>query len=365
MESPLHSLKILLQAFRQAPVSTVSGTVRSLALRVWVPGRVTRLREMVSERPIILQVETTNACNAACQFCAYPGMKRQKGVMDLPLFEKVMGDYVAMGGGALTLTPIVGDPLLDPHLLERLDILERYPEINQVTLTTNAIGLERYSDDQVRRLLSSLYCMQLSIGGMDSETYRTMYGVDRFPQVRQAMERLIDLAQGLERPAHITFAFRTNDPAFERRFHEQLEGYRCRGVHISHIWTYANYSGAVSGDEKINLVVARNKGEKRIACVTPSMCVGVCWDGRVTACSCADFNADKLLIGDARQESLAQLWKGERRAEILASFPRGALRPICRGCSAYTPDTFFAYPCFKGVEPGKEIPLDFYHNMMT
>ena len=279
--------------------------------------------------------------------------------MSLPLFEKILNDYAEMGGGAISFTPVVGDALLDPHLMERLKMLEGFHEIDQVTLTTNGIALERYSDDEVKYLIEKLFCIQVSIGGLDRSTYSSQYGVDRFPETQLAMERLMQLREGIEQPAHLTFAFRTDDWRFTRRFRKELSSYRSRGVYISHIWNYDNYSGVVSKDLHPQLAIKANSASKRLTCAFPSIHMAVCWDGRITACGCVDFEGNKLPIGHAEKNSLAEVWSGRSHTGILESFAKGTLVPICQDCSAYTPDTFFAQPYFKKVRP---LPLQFFHD---
>ena len=110
--------------------------------------QIKQMRELTREAPLFLEVETTNFCNASCIFCSYPDMKRKKGVMSLQMFQKVVDDYVQMGGGPVSLTPLEGEPLLDPILLERLEILKKYPEMQQVVVTTNGIALDKYSDQE-------------------------------------------------------------------------------------------------------------------------------------------------------------------------------------------------------------------------
>ena len=349
----------------RSPFATLAAAGRSLLYRVRVPAQVEELRRITREAPLFLQIETINVCNASCIFCAYSAMERKQGVMSLELFRKVVRDYVRMGGGPVCLTPIVGDALLDPHFLERLEILREYPEIKQVTVTTNGIALERYSDQDLCRLLERLYCLQLSIGGLDAQTYRTMFGVDRFAQVMRGAKRLLELNKTVADPAHLSFAFRTNDRTFETRFKDRLDRFRGQGVHVSHIWSYANYSGTVQEDEERKLVVYGSRGKKRIRCVSPSMNMTVCWDGTITACGCADFQGDKLTIGHVERESLAEAWSGKKRAALLESFARGKLLPICRACSGYTPDTVFACPHFRGIRPHEALPLDFFRNVVT
>jgi MoaA/NifB/PqqE/SkfB family radical SAM enzyme len=360
MKYDMQTIRIFLTVFLQSPLQTATDFARRICHIFREPSRVGQLREMTRNAPLILQIETINVCNAACVFCAYPNMKRKKGVMELPLFEKIAGEYSEVGGGPVSLTPLVGDALLDPHLLERLRILKAFPAISQISLTTNGIALDRYSDAEVRLLLETLYCIQVSIGGLDAATYESLYGVDRFSQVQQAMERLLEIRKTVSRPANVSFAFRTNDWKFEGRFKKLIEGYRQRGAFISHIWTYANYAGIVKNDEKRKLVVIRNKEEKRECCIYPSVAISVCWDGTITACGCADFEGNQLMIGNAETEGLAAACFGKKRIAILDSFPKGTPAKICRQCSAYQPDTIFEQSCFRGVEPRKPLPLELF-----
>lgn len=280
----------------------------------------------------------------------------------MPLFEKVVEDYAHMGGGPVSLTPVGGDALLDPHLIERIKILDAHPEINQISLTTNAIALERYSEEEVFYILKSLDCIQVSIGGLDAATYGTMYAVDCFEKVQGAIERLLKVRDLVPSPAHITLAFRTNDWRFELRFKREIAGYRKRGVFISHIWTYANYSGLVKSDERRNLVVLGSGEQKKTNCLYGCISMAICWDGRITACGCADIEADALAIGNAAEDSLSDVWSGNRRIEIFDSFVKGKLAKICRNCSAYLPDAnAFSRPYFREYGPHQPLPLEFFH----
>jgi MoaA/NifB/PqqE/SkfB family radical SAM enzyme len=362
MKEIIQKIKILLLEFMRSPKDT-SNLIGRLLLQKFATRQVEQLRHITRHSPLILQIECTNVCNAACVFCAKTHMQRPKGVMSVPLFEKVIQDYAAMGGGPVSLTPIIGEALIDPHLLERLNILDSCPSINQISLTTNAIALTNYSDEEVCRLLDTLFCIQVSIGGLDSSTYQALYGVDQFLQVQQAMERLLRLTKSVSHPAHITFAFRTNDRKFESRFKGLLDTYRQDGAFISHIWTYANYAGLVQDNIASGLVVMKSGIRKNKACFYSSTAMSICWDGTITACGCADYEGTRLTIGNAATETLADVWGGRRRNSLLTSFTEGRAPTMCCNCSAYQADTVFASHCFKKVLPHQPLPVEFYHQL--
>jgi 2-iminoacetate synthase ThiH len=88
-------LKTLMLRFSLSPLKALAELGQRL-LPAGAPAQLSHILEIVRSSPLILQIETTNVCNARCAFCAYAGMKRPKGVMDAALFEKVICDYVAM-----------------------------------------------------------------------------------------------------------------------------------------------------------------------------------------------------------------------------------------------------------------------------
>jgi len=278
--------------------------------------------------------------------------------MSLAMFQKVVEDYVRMGGGPVSLTPLEGEPLLDPFLNERLEILKKHPETEQVVVTTNGIALDKYSDREIRYLLENLYLIKVSIGGLDDATYKSMFNVDRFSRVMSGVDRLLKIRDEASDPAHLAFAFRTNDPGFEARFKPQLDEYRGKGVEISHIHVYTNNCGSLKNDEEKRLVVARSPGRKRLPCIYPCMSMVVSWDGIVTAC-CEDSEDHDLRIGDVEKETLAEIWSGEKRLDFVDSFTKRQLPPVCHKCSGYQPDTVFADPCFKDLRPHQKLPKDF------
>src|SRR3954451_24959087 len=69
--------------------------------------------------PDIVQIESTNLCNAKCVFCPRDEMHRRQGVMDMALYKKVVDECAALG---ITHVRVhnYGEPFLDKQLVEKV-----------------------------------------------------------------------------------------------------------------------------------------------------------------------------------------------------------------------------------------------------
>src|ERR1051325_1133054 len=122
--------KILLKKVRKVVSRKVEATV----------GRIYPLQKTLaamSVRPYELHFELTNLCNANCVFCPYQFQTRDIQFMPDPVFYKAIDDFIAIGGGSVGLTPIVGDALIDPKFIERGRYLRSRPAIDRIWVTTN------------------------------------------------------------------------------------------------------------------------------------------------------------------------------------------------------------------------------------
>jgi hypothetical protein len=76
-------------------------------------------RDRAPRWPDIVQIESTNLCNAKCVFCPRDEMHRRQGVMDFDLFRKVVDECAALG---ITHVRVhnYGEPFLDKQLVEKV-----------------------------------------------------------------------------------------------------------------------------------------------------------------------------------------------------------------------------------------------------
>ena len=323
--------------------------------------QVRRMIRLTAKRPLYLYVNTTNVCNARCVFCCYGKMKIEPQILPMDLFEKAIREYSEMGGGAVSLTPVPGDPVLDPYLIKRYEIMAKYPDIDRISFTTNGIAFPKYSDEELKIILKSSFMIQVSIGGLDRQRYKDLYQVDQLENVLNSVSRVLKIKKSMGGDVHIHLSFRTDDPHFQERHREKLEAFKRRGCLISHICDYGNWGGAFKADEAKGVPIINGSSlVKNDICVYPLLALSVLPSGRITNCGCVDITGDYLNIGDAHNDTLEECWRSEKRKKILSSFSQGKLISLCRDCNMFRPTKHFGLPPYKNIRSYKKLPLEFY-----
>ena len=291
-------------------------------------------------RPIALFCETVNLCNNSCIVCAYDQQTRAKGTMSMELFDKVLKDYSAMGGGHLSFTPVVGDALLDRHLVERVRRCEDFPAIGGLSFTTNAAIADLLDDEALAYVLSRLRRIYISVYGLNESEYRTMTRRDTYQRVVREIERILRLAKN-----EVVFGFRLlirREPGEACRWLEELDAYRdCKATVTVQppIYSYSNWGVFDIGAALPADATWRETPAKKDQCLVPILGCQVFWDGNVSFCPCDDFDqAESLHLGNLAESSLGELYSGER-ARQLWDWRLNGVPEFCKKCSFYQPLT--------------------------
>src|SRR3989338_1193127 len=125
--------------------------------------------QRLDDSPGALLIENTNACNANCTFCGYQFQSRPIQVMEESVFQKAIRQFDELGGGELALVCVVGDPLLDRRIVERIELARSYKNISTISTITNCLDLHLI---QAERLLKSgLTTLTVSTVGFDEKMY--------------------------------------------------------------------------------------------------------------------------------------------------------------------------------------------------
>ncbi|MFI5347946.1 MAG: radical SAM protein [Elusimicrobiota bacterium] len=294
-------------------------------------------RAAVPNWPYALFIEGTNACSAACVFCAYPQMERPKLSMPMELFKNVVDQYLAMGHGDVDLTPIVGDPFMDEHLFERLDDLRARPGVERYHFYTNAILMD---EPAVARLSGhgarlQIYC---SFGGFDRAAYRRIMGVDKFDAAAANIRRLVDrkISDGSE--IRIQIELRSPESDRKGEFWDYLRRRQAEGaVHLAAADGYDNWGGRIAETRlRASGLDAKALRARRGPCHRLLGGPMILADGRVNACPCRDVEAT-LVIGDLKNQPLKEILSGPAFKALVDRQAAGDFPEACKDCTHYEP----------------------------
>ena len=291
--------------------------------------------------PRNLYFEGTNVCNADCVFCPYTRMQRPKMTMPMDLFKSVVDQYVQMGGRAVGFTPIVGDPMADKFLLDRIAYLDSLDEITNVGFYTNGIALKPEKAERLTEFKNTTINLSVSFGGYDRETFQKVMGVDRFHLVQEHVLHLLDV---LEKKGHdrliVKLDFRCPDPnsgdSFGRRVHECIQKGLVKMDGL--MGNFDTFGGHVTQEhlDRAGLGLRMDYGYTKFGpCEIPFTKPLVLADGRLNACAERDLETT-LAIGDLKSERLADVLYGPRMQEFVMKFynPK-SLPKVCQECSVY------------------------------
>jgi len=278
--------------------------------------------------PVVFQLELTNHCPMTCQMCPRTHrMTRPLGYMEPALYRRIV-DQAGRTTSRMFLHHF-GDSLLHPQLGELIRYagergIRTYLSANPVLLT----------ESRVRALVESgLHELVLSLDGVTGETSAAVRG--RAAQnVALAEERIHALIEhrrraGAERPAIVLQIVRQRQNVHEvDAWLAQWKG--VRGLSRVKVKSYVAWDGR---EEKINrLRLDPEPDPAALVCEKPWTSVTILWDGRVVPC-CFDYDGI-LTLGNAAEQSLDEIWRGEAMARLRRRHRDGDLGgvPLCEKC---------------------------------
>lgn len=290
-------------------------------------------------RPLALSIETVNICNNDCVICPYSIQTRRKQGMDMSVFAKVVSDYAALGGGPLTLTPMVGEVLLDKQLLERLKLLRATPSITRLSAITNATMAYLYTDEELAELATYFDRLTVSVYGLDAEEFALMTRKDQYERFMESLVRLIRIF-GPEKIGLGARHLRARDTAEIEAWLALLAlraGVEPSRLSLPGVKTYANWT-VFDTSRPLPLDAEWMAPQVNTEqCALPLISLQVLSSGQVSFCGCADFDGKTaLMLGDIREASLADLLDTDKVRALWNWAECGVPEP-CKGCSFHMP----------------------------
>jgi MoaA/NifB/PqqE/SkfB family radical SAM enzyme len=310
------------------------------------PDETWRVRHLVPTSTLMVNV--TNICNAKCTFCAYPkavaANTLQRGVMPMGLFKKAVDEWAAARGEAVDLTPVVGDPLVDGNLMEKIRYLVHEAKIPHVVLTTNGILLNR--NETYKQLIDSgIDTIYISTQGTDKAAYEQIYGVDQYEDVITGVANLMAYNQSRGEPVTIAIRFRNSQKPSEiinsADFARYIHPYLSDKVRVNFTVDYDNWGGTIKETDMHGVMRLRKPPAKVQVPCGGLFGFAVRHDGSVRLCGCRfkTNDLDDLVVGNLKEQTLEEISKGPRAWEIIEGFYQGKRPETCVGCTFYNPIT--------------------------
>jgi MoaA/NifB/PqqE/SkfB family radical SAM enzyme len=263
--------------------------------------------------PEIVQIESTNICNAKCVFCPRDEMHRRQGVMSWDLYRKIVDECAELGITHIRVHNY-GEPFIDKRLVEKV----RYAKqkgIQEVGMISNGSLI---TDAVARGMIDAgLDAINISVDASGKEVFESTRLGLKYDKVIANIERLVRIRAelGKRRPKLILSFVRQNNSIDEQAF---IEHWRAVADKI-HITDLHNWAGTLNRESDVNY-----------PCYRPWLTFTVLWDGRVSLC-CADFDG-RHILGDVNSSTIKDIWNAEpyvqtRRAHLESGGP-----DICQSC---------------------------------
>jgi hypothetical protein len=263
--------------------------------------------------PEIVQIESTNICNAKCVFCPRDEMHRRQGVMKFDLFRKIVDECAELG---ITHVRVhnYGEPFVDRQLVEKV----RYAKARGIAEVGMISNGSLITEEVARGMIEAgLDAINISVDASGKEVFEaTRIGL-KYDKVIANIERLVRLRAelGRRRPKLILSFVRQNDSHDEQAFIEHWT----RVADKIHVTDLHNWAGTLHTRSDVNY-----------PCYRPWLTFTILWDGRVSLC-CADFDG-RHVLGDLNTSSIQEVWNGApyvaaRRQHLETGGP-----DICRSC---------------------------------
>ena len=296
--------------------------------------------------PRAIQLQTLNACQAACVMCPWPRFKDEfpRGRMDDDLFDRISDEIASRTDVEAFIPMLQNEPLLDKRLFERIARFKaRTAGRVKVELVTNGAFLTADAIDRIRDV--RLDVLDISLDALHRETYaRIRKGLD-YDQVMAGVERVI--AARLPDTRIFVRLVRLEQNA--REVGEFVRAWQARGVSVF-VYTANNRTGDVRDWESTARLreealappvqLARAAGRRIMRtyfghCPVPFATANILHDG--TMLMCVHDWGRKVTLGNVRDASIAELWNGPRMREIrtLVAERRYSEIPACRDCTLW------------------------------
>lgn len=296
-----------------------------------VTRRIRKRLHVVPRVPPIVFIEITNRCNLNCIMCDRSSMKRKSEFMDMGLFRRIIDNAARIGVPDVKLNRF-GEPLLHPNLLEMVEYARNKP-FSKVYFTSNALLLDEHKSRAL--IQAGLDAITFSIDGATKETYEKIRRGGSYEKAVNNVLRFHAIRKELGSRTPITSLNTILMKETEEEIFDVLDKWEpvFDVVNLIPVGTYGNI-------ESRSTVEQSGCDFETIPCHHIFDRLMVFTNGDATVC-CGDIDG-VLSVGNLREQTIEELWKGEKFNRIRRLHLKRDFReiPVCTGCDGINKDKF-------------------------
>jgi MoaA/NifB/PqqE/SkfB family radical SAM enzyme len=269
--------------------------------------------------PLTLLIQTQSFCNGQCSICPHHTLSKQlpQGRMEWSLFQKVIDEAVAEPLLATVVFELHNEPLLDERIFDCVSYIKAKAPDKGVAVVTNGELLDRFSPEAI--VASKLDVLRISLNAHSRDTYESINTGLNYDKVMNNIDAVL-ANPSLRQKTRLSFVLTRQN---EREIYEATNYWQERGVTIS-VSGVTNRAGTLDNYEKFRPKAGYNYGagpaalwlrlkggvRHALGCHVPFYEMNVLFNGDALICS-EDWHRTTV-IGNAKKQSLREIWNSER-----------------------------------------------------
>jgi len=285
----------------------------------------------IPEFPLTIGFEMVNRCNLDCIMCYTVNHSHPKAALTEATIGKVLEE-----GRKHSLPAVIIGLGSEPLLYKKIDkVLEavRNAGVMDVFLNTNGVLLTEKVTKAI--LNSGVTRVHVSLDAATPETFKTIRGKDELELIETNIRRLIDTRNehGRTLPiVRVSFCVQPENSHERQAFADKWSSI-ADYVDFQALSDFS-YVDEVSEDREVERLkdTERYRNPTETFCPLPFNSLHVWSNGDVTPC--CTFYGKKLVIGNADENSLAEIWRDAPIERLREEFRSGMFNPVCRTCLA-------------------------------
>lgn len=282
------------------------------------------------KQPLRVNIDPCDLCNFKCDFCFQSKSKKFKGnIMTTDMFEKTLEQLKEFDDPINVIHLYgLGEPLINKNIARFIRRIKEEGVAKEVKTTTNGSLLTHSLIDEL--VEAGLDELTISLNGLKDKDYERITGVKvNFDEMYENIKYLY--AHKKDCHIHIKIIGDYFSEEEQASFVNIIEDY-ADTINIDGVTNHwSGFKDTAKKQQQYN--VGGGTFKEWPICSFCFYELAVHSDGSVSPCS-VDWQKNKQNLGNIMESSLKQIWKSEKRREMLISFLEGTENPYiaCRAC---------------------------------